>query len=120
MWKQQVGARVRQLRREQKLTRTELGELIGKSDQYVGKIERGALIITGDVINRLCDKTGVSADFILRGTVDPLATVASLRGLSHDQVQVTLDIASEIIKFLSTADGNNALLQEAFRRSTSA
>ena len=117
MWKQEVGARVYQLRRERKLTRAELGELIGRSEQYVGKIERGTLIIPGDVVNSLCDATGVSSDFILRGTFDPLAIVASLRGLSRDQIQVTLDIAAEIINFLSTAGGNNALLQEAFRRS---
>jgi len=119
MWERQVGARVYQLRREQKLTRAEFGELIGKSEQYVGKIERGAVIIPGDVVNKLCDKIGVSADFIIRGAVDPLDTAASLKGLSHDQIQVTLDIAAGVIKFLNTTSGNNALLKEAFRRSTS-
>lgn len=117
MWQRQVGARIYQLRRERKLTRAELGKLIGRSEQYVGRVERGTLVISGDVVNKLCDATGVSADFIIRGTVDPLDIVASLRGLSHDQIQVTLDIAAEIIKFLSTEDGNNALLQEALRRS---
>lgn len=117
MWEQQVGERVSQLRRKHNLTRAEFGDMIGKSEQYVGRIERGTHIIAGDVVNRICERTGVSADYIIRGTVDPLTMVASLSGLSHDQIQVTLEIAAGVIKFLSTADGNNALMQEALRRS---
>jgi transcriptional regulator with XRE-family HTH domain len=117
MCKRQVGERVSQLRKERNLTRAEFGDLIGKSEQYVGRIERGTHNITGDVVDKICDVTGISADFIIRGMVDPLAAVALLSGLSHDQIQVTLEIAAGIIKFLSTADGNNALMQEALRRS---
>jgi len=117
MWKKQVGRRVCQLRRERNLTRAEFGKMIGRSAQYIGQIERGTLAISGDAVNRMCDTMGISADFIIRGTADPLATVASLKGLSCEQIQVTLDIASDVIKFLSTTGGNNALLQEALRRS---
>lgn len=117
MWNQQVGARVSQLRTERSLTRAEFGELIGKSEQYVGRIERGTLAISGETAAKISDATGVSTDYILRGTVDPLATVAALHGLSREQIQITLDIAADIIKFVSTDDGNNVLLQEVLRRS---
>ena len=116
MWEHEVGVRVTQIREEHNLTRAGFGEMIGKSEQYVGRIERGTHIIAGDVVNKICDMTGVSADYILRGKDDPLTTVAMLSGLSHDQIQVTLDIAAGVIKFLSTKGGNNALLQEALRR----
>lgn len=117
MWEHQVGERVSQLRRERRLTRAEFGDLIGKSAQYVGRIERGTRVITGDVVNRICEKTGVTADYIIRGTADPLAIVELLSGLSHSQIQVTLEIAADVIKFLNTAGGNNALMQEVLRRS---
>jgi transcriptional regulator with XRE-family HTH domain len=117
MWNEQAGARVSQLRTERNLTRTEFGELISKSEQYIGRIERGTLAISGEIAAKISDATGVSTDYILRGTVDPLATVAALHGLSREQIQITLDIAAEIIKFVSTDDGNNVLLQEVLRRS---
>jgi transcriptional regulator with XRE-family HTH domain len=117
MWKRQVGERIHQLRRGRNLTRAEFGALIGKSEQYIGRLERGTLVISSDIVVRICEETGVSADYVLRGTIDPLATVASLHGLSQEQIHVTLEIAEGIIRFLRTAGGNNALLQEAMRRS---
>lgn len=117
MWNREVGARISEIRKGRNLTRAEFGDLVGKSEQYVGRIERGTHTIAGDVVNKICDITGVSADYIIRGTVDPLSTIATLSGLSHAQIQVTLEIAAEVIKFLSTSSGNNALMQEALRRS---
>jgi transcriptional regulator with XRE-family HTH domain len=117
MWKQQVGSRVHQIRRERNLSRAEFGKLIGKSEQYVGRVERGNAAITGDTVHKICETTGVTADYIIRGATDPLMEVTQLNDLSHDQIQVILDIAAGVIKFISTDDGNNALLREAHRRS---
>ena len=117
MWKRQVGERVHQLRRERNLTRAEFGELIGKSEQYVGNIERGTHIISAAVVIKICDTTGTTADFILRGMADPMAMVASLSGFSSAQIQVSLEVAGLIIKHLRTENGNNSLLHEAYRRS---
>jgi transcriptional regulator with XRE-family HTH domain len=115
MWERQVGERIGQLRRERNLTRAEFGELIGLPERYVGKIERGNSI-TVDAVIKICGKTGVSADHLIFGSHDPMAAVAALNGLTHEQARVILDIAMNVIKFLSTETGNNALIQEVLRQ----
>jgi hypothetical protein len=74
-------------------------------------------MITGDVVKSISEKTGVSADYIIHGTEDPLAEVSLLKGLTQGQIQVTLDIVADVAKFINEEDGNNALMKEALRRS---
>jgi transcriptional regulator with XRE-family HTH domain len=91
--------------------------MIGKSEQYIGRIERGTHVLTGDVVKSISDATGVSADYIIHGVKDPLAMVASLYGVSNGQIQIVLDIVAGIAKFINTEDGNSVLMKEALRRS---
>jgi transcriptional regulator with XRE-family HTH domain len=91
--------------------------MIGKPAQYVGRIERGIQIISGDVVKSISDATGVSADYIIHGTVDPLATVVSLYGMSNGQIQGVLKIVGEVANLITNEDGNNMLLKDALRRS---
>jgi len=114
MWEQQVGERISQLRRNRNLTRAEFGKLTSLSEQHVGKIERGKTITVESII-KICEKIGVSSDYIIFGSHAPMAAAAALHGLTHEQAQVTLDIAMNVIKFLSTETGNNTLIQEVFR-----
>ena len=117
MWEKQVGERISALRRKRNLTRHEFGELIGKSEQYVGRIERGTHVISGDVVKSISDAIGVSADYIIHGTDDPLEKIALSKELTRGQVQVTLDIVAGVVRFINEEDGNNALMKEALRRS---
>jgi transcriptional regulator with XRE-family HTH domain len=116
MWEHQVGERVCLLRKEHNLTRAEFGALIGVTEHYIGNIERGVHAISGATIARICNKTGVSADYIIFGSQDTMAMITQLHGLTHEQAQVTLDIAMSVIKFLSTEKGNNVLIQEVLRQ----
>ena len=118
MWEQQVGERICRLRKERNLTRAEFGELVGMSERYVGKIERGSTITIAAIAN-ICNKIGVSADYLIFGSPDLMSTAAKLSELTREQVQITLDIAVNVIKFLSTETGNNALIQEVMRQKNS-
>ena len=111
-----AGERIGQLRRERKMTRAEFAGLIGISKQHLGRIERGARTIPVALVAKICDALSVSADHIIFGSADPMAAASALNGLSREQAQVTLDIAMNVIAFLSTENGNNALLQEVYRR----
>jgi transcriptional regulator with XRE-family HTH domain len=115
VWERQVGERISKLRKERNLSRVEFGELIGLSERYIGKIERGN-VITVDAIIKICRKMNVSADYIIFGNHDPIAVVTALDGLTHEQAQVVFDIAMSVIKFLNTDTGNNALIQEVLRK----
>ena len=116
MWGQQVGERVKQLRTERNLTRAEFSELTNISERQIGNIERGTHTITVDVIAQICNRTGVSADYIIFGSVDTVAAISALNGLTHEQTKVVLDIALNVIKFISTDTGNNTLIQEVLRQ----
>ena len=117
MWKQ-VGERVERLRRDRKLTKTQFGEMIGVSGQYVGMIERGASLSVDSVI-KICHMTGVSADYILFGAVSPAQdteTAAALHGLSHTQIRIALDIVKRVAELINVDDGNESLIQEVMRQ----
>ena len=115
MWVQ-VGERVGKLRRERNLSRAQFGRMIGLSEQYIGKIERDAHNISGEVIAKICNTTGVSADYILFGIPDPVETAAALSGLSHEQIGIGLEILSNLARLINVENGNNALIQEVFRQ----
>jgi len=117
MWEQQVGERIVRLRKEQRLSRTEFGKLTGLSGRYIGNIERGSYSITVAAIKKICSVFGVSSDYIIFGSIDQTAAIEALYGISPEQIQVTLEIAMQVAKFLSTKNGNNALIQEVLRRS---
>jgi len=112
MWEKQVGERVKALRKERNLSRSQFGRLIGVSEQYVGKIERGSHSITGVVIANICKITGVSADYIMFGVEDPLEVTAALNGLSREQIGIGFDMLKRLATLVNTENGNNALIQE--------
>lgn len=114
LWKN-VGERVEKLRKERNLSKSQFGKMIGVSGQYVGMIEKGTNSISVKSIVKICDMTGVSADYILFGTITPnqdITVAASLHNLSNEQIQIALDIIKKIARFINTNGGNEALIQE--------
>lgn len=111
----QVGKRVERVRKECSLSRSQFGEMVGVSGQYIGAVERGATGLSVNSIVRICNSTGVTADYILFGVIDPTqdaATTAALHGLSPEQIQIALDIIKKVAQFVNTEDGNEALIRE--------
>ena len=60
-----TGSRIRELRGE--MLQGELAEFLGISQGQLSKIERGKLGPTAEMLSRLADKFGNSADWILTG-----------------------------------------------------
>ena len=60
-----TGSRIRELRGE--MLQGELAEFLGISQGQLSKIERGKLGPTAEMLIRLADKFGKSADWILTG-----------------------------------------------------
>lgn len=55
-----IAERVKDARRDAKLTQTELGKRIGKSKQWVSELERGNIKLSFEMaisISNACDKT---------------------------------------------------------------
>lgn len=111
----QVGERIVKIRKDRRLSQAQFGQMIGISGQYIGMVEKGAHGLSVESIVKICDATGFSADYILFGTIAPVQysdTITALYGLSHEQIQIVLDIVKKVAQLINTEDGNEALIQE--------
>ena len=76
-----VGQRLARLRRERGLTQVELAERLGIAQPIVSDYERGELRLHGQLIVRLTEILGVSADELLGLTPTPAAGPLAQRRL---------------------------------------
>lgn len=60
-----VGYRLRELRKEHKMSQEALGKLLGVSKVSVSGYEKGSRIPSLDILNGMLDIFGVSADYLL-------------------------------------------------------
>lgn len=62
-----IGSRIKNLRKEYKLTQQELGDIVGLHGTNIGRIENGSVIPDAGVILKLSTHFNVSCDFIISG-----------------------------------------------------
>lgn len=65
-----IGQRVQSVRMMNNLTQDNLGDLLGVTGQAVHKLEVGENSLTVNSLKIICDKFGVSADYIMFGKAD--------------------------------------------------
>lgn len=93
-----LGKRIRETRRNKKVTQERLAELAGISVVYVSELERGLKSPSIDVFSQIASALDVSADYLLR---DVLPTgreyvfddlTKKLEGLTPKQRKTVIDI----------------------------
>lgn len=86
------------IRKTKKLTQKELADFAGVTPGYISKIEKGTKVPTLEVIEKICDKSGVpfplfaliasSSEHFEPNTIDDIHIIqSSLLGLLHDNSQ---------------------------------
>jgi transcriptional regulator with XRE-family HTH domain len=65
--------RLRELRKRNNLSQTELGQLAGLHYTHIGRFERGTSRPSGDTLKRLADALEVTSDYLLDGATDEAA-----------------------------------------------
>ena len=65
--------RLRELRKNQNLSQTELGQLAGLHYTHIGRFERGTSRPSGDTLKCLADALGVTSDYLLDGAATEAA-----------------------------------------------
>ena len=65
--------RMRELRKQKRLSQQELADLVGLHQSHIGLYERGASRPTADALKRLADALGVTGDYLLSGSSDEVA-----------------------------------------------
>lgn len=107
--KRSIGARVRQLREERRLTQDQLAEKIERSVDAISALERGVMLPSLNTVERLAEALHVpmAAFFDLTLESDPnrSALVATLIGQASKLDDATLQIAVEQVASLARKRG---------------
>jgi transcriptional regulator with XRE-family HTH domain len=114
VWKE-MGERIKDLRDERNMTQEQFGALIGKSAQYIGRIEKGQKVSV-ELIAAICKETSITMDFLVLGIKNPAVDMAILDGFSPEQIEISLDIIRKVTELIRTPNGNNLLIKELMRR----
>ena len=61
------GKRLKEWRKKSKISQSELGALLGRSQGYIGDIEAGRAGLSRDLLARLIERTNVNVGFLLTG-----------------------------------------------------
>lgn len=67
------GKRLTKARTEKGFSQTELGEIVGVHYTQIGRYEKKGVVPAGDVLSKIANALGVSADYLMSGTTNDLA-----------------------------------------------
>ena len=62
--------RLKQLRKQQGLSQSQLGDLVGVHYNHIGRYERGTSQPSADVLSKIADILDISSDYLLEGERD--------------------------------------------------
>lgn len=99
------GARLRQLRTDQKLSRADLARMVGMNENHLGRYERGDSQPTADKIKKLAAALGVSGDYLLDSMTENAARAMlddrEMLDLFHEAEQLSAEDRLVVKKLLS-------------------
>lgn len=94
--KAEIGSRVSKIRCSLNLNKKEFARLIGMKEQYLGTVESGKKGLTVEKVVEICDKTGVSADYLLLGISNTIEE--TIKENFSDYTDEQVDTACDIVK----------------------
>ena len=68
-----LGKRIQELRKQQKLSQTELANKINVSKSQINRYENKGVQPPADILNKLAEVFGTSVDFLINGNTDEKA-----------------------------------------------
>jgi len=80
---QQLGKRIRLLRKQRKLTQAKLGDLTDICYKYIGQIERAEKNPSVMVVCRIAKALGLSLTDLLDGTSEKIENLGHLEKITH-------------------------------------
>lgn len=95
-----IGKRVQEIRENiMHMTKTDFAKLIGMKNQYLGTVENGTKGLTLEKAIEICNKTGVSADYLLLGINNPIKTQIHelLEEYNKEEIDKSLEILGNLL-----------------------
>lgn len=109
----EVGNRIREARKNKKLSQAELSELLNISPSHMSDIENGKTNIGLDIFMNLTEILTVSADWLLRTDIPQVNTILNqelndiLSDCTPSEIQTILKIVTEIKNAIHKAKNCN-------------
>ena len=98
---EEIGARIKNKRKEKQMTQERLAELMDVSLQMISNLEQGKKAIRPENIIKLCNALDVSADYILRGQYSDFESgeiYGKIKRLSSERQRIIEDLIDELLK----------------------
>lgn len=98
-----LGLRIKELRKKKKLTQDELSELAGMNSKHLGEVERGAINISIQNIDKIAESLGVPLLILLdiehqKSKEELSREIAKMvEGSSDEQVQLIHRVVTDIV-----------------------
>ena len=99
---QEIGLRIKHIRESMNMSKEKFAKQLGISGQYLGIVEKGNSCLAVDKLQKLCEFTNYSADYILFGQESRITstTKEALQGLSEEQIRYACNALSDIAMFI--------------------
>ena len=98
--KMEIGKRVENIRENtMHMNKCEFAKLIGMKNQYLGYVEFGEKGLTVEKVVEICNKTGISADYLLRGIDNPLKTQLEkiLQKYNAEEIAKSFEVLNDLL-----------------------
>lgn len=98
----EMGKRIERIRKEMDLNKEQFAEQLGISGQFLGVVEKGKSCLSYEKLQKLCDISGYTSDYILFGKEDYIKRNAQLllNEVNEKQIQDACTILSKIAIFI--------------------
>lgn len=96
----EIGKRVEQIRENiMHMNKVQFANLIGMKNQYLTYVEFGEKGLTIEKAIEICNKTGVSADYLLRGIDNPLINFSNDLALkySSEEINKSFEVLNDLL-----------------------
>ncbi len=102
MLKTEIGLRIKNIRESMGLSKEKLAKQLGVSGQYLGMVEHGKGCLSIEKIEKLCEITNLSADYILFGKdySIPASAQKALNEYSEEQIKSGCELLEKFAMFM--------------------
>ena len=104
MIEQEIGRRIKEIRKQKKIPQEKLAEMIGITPNYMSALERGAYNIKLDLLVQIIDCLDITADDLFRdvvknGYVNRASRIADdIADLPHEEQQRIFEVLDVLVK----------------------
>lgn len=113
-----LGYRLKELRKENKMSQNDLGKLLGVSKVSISGYEKGTRIPSLEILNGILDIFGVSADYLLGRELNVVCEDENnvTMSLSTTDIEIIKEIRSDSVLFNTIASNPRRFFNSFYKK----